>query len=76
MAENPEQFNSIDKQNLIYAGYPENLKLDLIADDIKFDIISDDTSSQEELLDSLIDSISNSDESQKQLLKNMWREFK
>lgn len=70
------ELQSIDRAKLIDKGWPINLKLDLIPNDTSINPVSNDTNSQEELLDLLIDNINNSDDSQKQLLKNMWREFK
>lgn len=53
-----------------------DFKLDLIPTDATFEQVKQENQTQEELLDSIIDGISNSDDTQKQLLKKMWREFK
>ncbi len=69
------QLQKIDRNYLITKGWPSQLKLDLIPAVTEFQPVTPKDQTQEELLDSVIDSI-NTDDSQKQLLKNMWREMR
>lgn len=71
-----EQLRSINKENIAELCYIEqSFKLDLIPTDTKSIGKIDNNAPQHEILDNLIENLSNTDNSRKEHLKQLWRKF-